>query len=273
MSIIAISRGTFSGGEALAQRVAERLGYRCVSREIILEAAWGYGVAPEEVMTAMDKRPPLWKRLAGERQTHLALVRAALCGYAVGGNLVYHGYLGHLFLPGIAHVIAVRAIADLEYRLQAAMQQRESSRREATRYIERVDRERRLWTRFLFDVEWDDPGLYDLVLNLSRMSLETACAAVAALTDRPEFRPTEASLGAMRDLTLASQVSAALVSDRRTKGAHVGVTAENGHVRLSGTTQSPLVVQDAALVVRQVPGVKAVTSDVRLLREGQPPAA
>jgi hypothetical protein len=50
MSIIAISRGTFSGGETLAKRVAERLGYQCVSREMNLEAAAKeYGVSAEQL--------------------------------------------------------------------------------------------------------------------------------------------------------------------------------------------------------------------------------
>ncbi|MGD0266537.1 MAG: cytidylate kinase family protein, partial [Candidatus Methylomirabilota bacterium] len=44
MAIIAVSRGTFSGGEALARHLAERLGYQWISREVILQTAWGYGV-------------------------------------------------------------------------------------------------------------------------------------------------------------------------------------------------------------------------------------
>jgi len=39
MSIITISRGTMSGGKILAETLAERLSYRCISREIIIKAA------------------------------------------------------------------------------------------------------------------------------------------------------------------------------------------------------------------------------------------
>jgi len=59
MSIIAISRGTFSGGEALAKEGSERLGYRCLGREENLEATTKkYRVSPEEFAAAMEKRPP-----------------------------------------------------------------------------------------------------------------------------------------------------------------------------------------------------------------------
>jgi len=270
MSIIAISRATFSGGEAVAKGVAERLGYRCVSREVILEAARGYGVSAEELLVAMDRRPPLWERVSGVRSTHRVLVQAALCEYARGGKLVYHGHLGHLFLPGVTHVMPVRVIADLEFRIAAAMKQQTLTRDEAVRYIDEVDRERRQWTRFLFDVDWDDSRLYAVVLNLGYTSVAGACEAVARLAERPEFQPTAASTKAMQDLTLKSQIAAALALDIRTRGIFPEVVADDGIVTVTGTTQSPAVMEAVPLVVRQVEGVKEVRSRVRLLREGTP---
>lgn len=263
MSIIAISRGTFSGGEALAKGVAERLGYRCISREVILEAAWGYGVPAEEMIRAMEKRPPLWERLAGERTVHLVLMQAALCEHARGGNLVYHGHVGHLLLPGIAHVIRVRVIADMESRIQTAMQQQHLSREDAAAYVEKVDKERREWTRFLFDVEWDDPHLYDLILNLSRIDLETASEMVVRLAGNEEFKPTARSVKAMQDLALSSRVSAILATDVRTKGADLTVTADDGHVTVTGMTGSRAVMDAIPLVVRQADGVKELHNEVR----------
>jgi cytidylate kinase len=212
MSIIAISRETFSGGETLAERVAERLGYQCLSREMNLEeAAREYGVPGAELIAALDQRPSFWRRVVDQSSAYLTYVRVALCEKAQGGKVVYHGYLGHLLLPGISHVIAVRVIADLEFRLNAAMQKQNLARNDALVYIKKVDEERQIWARFLFEVDWDDPHLYDLVLSLSRMSLETACETVAHLTERPEFQPTAASLKAMQDLTLQSRVLAGLI--------------------------------------------------------------
>jgi cytidylate kinase len=263
MSIIAVSRGTFSGGEALAMRVAERLQYRCLSRETNLEtAAQRYMVPAEELAAAMEKRPTFWERMVGERAAYLAFVRAALCEEARGGRLVYHGYLGQFLLPGISHVVSVRAIADADVRIQAAHRQRDLSREEARAYIQKADKERREWTRFLFEVDWEDPHLYDLVLNLSRMSLDAACETVAQLTERDEFKPNAVSLKAMEDLTLHSRVSAALAMDFRTRGAHLRVTADNGSVTVTGSSRWPEVADAVPAVVRQVAGVKAVRCEI-----------
>jgi osmotically-inducible protein OsmY len=102
------------------------------------------------------------------------------------------------------------------------------------------------------------------------MSVETACETVAQVAGRPEFQPTPASLRAMRELALRSQVSAALVTDPRTKDAHLEVSADEGVVTILGTTQSPAVVEAAPFVARRVEGVAKVVSQVRLLREGAP---
>jgi cytidylate kinase len=263
MSIIAISRGTFSGGEALAKDVAERLGYRCLSREMNLEgAAERYRVPAEELTAAMDKPPSFWNRVLGERAVYLTVVRACLCEHAQGGKLVYHGYLGHLLLPGISHVIAVRVIANMEFRIQALMQQQNLEQPDALAHIKKVDKERREWTRFLFDVDWDDPSLYDVVLNLSRMNLVTACETVAQLTERAEFQPTAVSMKALRDLMLHSRVSAALATDFRTTGADLKVTANDGIVTITGTTKWPEVAEAVRSVVRQVEGVKEIKIEI-----------
>lgn len=269
MTIIAVSRGTFIGGEALATSVADRLGYRCVSREVLLEAAWGYGVPVEKLDAAMEKRPPLWERLIGKRTAYFTFVRAALCDQALAGPLVYHGYVGHLALPGISHVLRVRAIADMEYRIQAAMRHRGLSRKDAATFIERVDKERRQWARSLFEVEWDDPALYDVVLNLSRMGLETATEMVVCLAEREEFQPTAASMKALRDLALGNRVAATLARDPRTQGTALEVTADDGIVTVTGTTQSPALLETVTDVAREVGGVKDVRSALRLLREGK----
>ena len=263
MSIIAISRGTFSGGEALAKRVAERLGYQCLSREANLEnAAKRYMVPAEELTAAMEKRPSFLDRVLGERAAYLTFVRAALCEQARGDRLVYHGYLGQLFLPGISHVIGVRVIADAETRIRVAQRQQNFTHKEAVAHIERVDKERRAWTRFLFDVDWDDAHLYDLVLNLSRMSIATACETVAQLTERDDFKANPTSLKAMQNLTLQSQVSAALATDFRTRDADLNIIADDGTVTITGKSRWAEVAIAVPAVVRQVAGVKAIKCEI-----------
>ncbi len=264
MSIVAISRGTFTGGQALAERVAKRLGHRCVGRDELVEAATWYGVPAENLARVPDDPAPLWERLAGERTAYLDAVRAALCERAREGDLVYHGHVGHLLLPGISHVVRIRVIADMEFRLRAAMEQQGVAREEALAYVEKVDRERTEWTRLLYGVEWDDPALYDLVVNLSRLSIDGACELVAHMATLEEFRPTPRSLKAVADLGLSSRVSAVLRRDPRTRATGLRVTADGGEVTIAGVAPSPQVADAVIPVARGVAGVTGVKSEVAL---------
>ena len=63
MSVITISRGSFSGGKMLAECLAHRLGYRCVDRDVIVERAAASGVSQDELLDALLKPP--WQRRSG----------------------------------------------------------------------------------------------------------------------------------------------------------------------------------------------------------------
>ncbi len=64
MAIISISRGTKSGGETLAQCLADRLGYPLLGREGLQEAAAHFGGPAGDLVEKMEDPPrsakPTW---------------------------------------------------------------------------------------------------------------------------------------------------------------------------------------------------------------------
>ncbi len=262
MPIITISRGTFSGGKDLAEGLSHRLGYPCVSREVISEAAERYGVSQAALGAALGRPPSLRDRLTRERDNYLAYIRAVLCQRARTGQLIYHGYAGHHLLVGIRHVIRVRVIADIGYRVRAAMSRLNMTSRQAETHIRKVDDERRKWTRFLYGVEWEDPTNYDLVLNLEFLGVEGACDLVTRATELEMFQPTEDSLRAMDDMVLASVVTAALARDKRTTHGEFRVSASHGAVTVDGVVKAHDTADAVSEVVSAVDGVKELTNHV-----------
>jgi cytidylate kinase len=242
--------------------VAERLGYRCISREVLGEAAGKYDVPELKLSQFFEKRPGFWERFAQSRRLYLSFIQATLCEFAQQGRLVYHGQAGHLLLQGISQVMKVRLIAPLEYRITAAMARESLSREAAIQYIQRVDEERLQRMRYLFNVDWRDPALYDLVLNLEHMSLETAADVVIYLAQHPEYQPTPASEKELNDLALSCRVKAALAMH----GVDVEVRADRGIVWITEVVDSERLKFELLRVVQTVPVVKEVMSvlDVRL---------
>jgi len=264
MPIITISRGSLSGGQALANRVAERLGCRCVSSEALVEAAAKYGVPELKLSQVFEKMPSLWERLTKSRRLHLIFIQAAMCELAQQGNLVYHGQAGHQLLKGVGHVMKVRLIAPLEFRIKAAIEREGLSREAAIQFIQRVDDERLRQSRYLFNVDWREPALYDIVLNLEDMSLETAADIVLFMAQHTEYQPTPGSEKVLNDLALSSQVKASLAAHQITSGVEVDVRADGGIVWVTGLVDSGELEYEVIRVAQTVPGVKEVISDLEI---------
>jgi hypothetical protein len=60
VSIITISHEAFGHGRAVAERVAQILGYRCISREVLLKASERYGIAEAKLFEVLEEEPHHW---------------------------------------------------------------------------------------------------------------------------------------------------------------------------------------------------------------------
>jgi cytidylate kinase len=258
MAVVTISRGSASGGLLLAERLGEELGYEIVSREDIIREAARFGASEESLQEALLKPPTFWDRFRHERRRYLAFVQSTLCERARKDRVIYHGNAGHLLLQGVPHVLCIRLIAPMSFRIRMVMERQHLSRDAAIRCIENADRQRREWTRFLYGKDWLDPLLYDLLINLKTMDVEAAAAVAASAARRDAFQPTDASRKSMDDLVLASRVRAALASDERTASAEVFVQANDGIVSLKARLRPESLVEPVIDVAGAVEGVVKV---------------
>jgi cytidylate kinase len=261
MAIITISRGTFSGGKAVAEELGRKLGYPCISKEIILDAAVEFGVPEGKLVAAMETPPKAWIETPAKKIAHLNYVRYALLKRARENDLIYHGYAGHLLLSDIAHVICVRVIADMEYRIKAAIEKEKLNRKEAIDLIKKLDKQGLNWTKFLYGVDWNDPALYDIVINLDRMSVESAADIIAQIAAMDDFKPDESSMLALDNQVLSSLVWAALTKDERTNTSNLQVVSDKGKVTISGNTGSAKSLKAIDEVSIAVEGVKEVINE------------
>ncbi len=225
MSIITVSRGTFSGGKEFAENLAEKLGYPCVSREEIAEEAIKHGVPVGKLQTAMVKPPRVARRLGPEREMYLSFATTLLCDHALKGNLVYHGHTGHRLLPGVPGIFSIRVLSDDEYRIESIERRLNLSRQKAIEYIRNVDIDRDKWVKFLYDVDWHDPSYYDMVINLAKINVANISTALIDMAEIPDFTLTPAAIRSIKNLRLINKARFLLASDERTSQADFRVTA------------------------------------------------
>jgi cytidylate kinase len=264
MAIVTISRGTFSGGQLLAACVAERLGYRCISREVFVEAAKQYGVPLEKLSKALTEPPGFLHHLTAERIHYLAYIRAALCKEVKDDRVVYHGLAGHLLLKGFPNVLRVRVIADMEFRIKAAMERQNLSREKAVEFVQKIDEKRVKWTKFLYHVDWSDPSLYDIVINIERTSIDGACDIVCQSASLDKFNVTPHVQRVIDDILLSTEVRAILAEGKGIADGGIEIEADGGIITIGGTVGSMGEADKIREIIRDIPGVKGIHSSLRV---------
>ncbi|MFH1760170.1 MAG: cytidylate kinase family protein [bacterium] len=265
MAIITISRGTFSGGKEIAERVAEKLGYKCISREVLLEAAKDFHVPLGKMIKALKKKPGIFEKMTREKQHYLVFITDELIKAVRNENAVYHGLAGHLLLKKVPHVIRVKVVANMEYRIKTAMDRYRFSRKKAINYIAKVDHERNNWVKAIYHVERNDLHTYDIVINLDKIKMDTAVNLVVSLAKREEFKATEESRKLMNEMILVTDVRANIAADGRVMDGKLEIDSKDGIVTIGGKADSLVEADRIRKIVLNTKGVKDVVSNMVIL--------
>jgi cytidylate kinase len=244
MSVITISRGSYSYGKAIAEQVASRLGYDCIAREVLIEASKEFNIEEFRLIRALHDAPSILARFTRGRERYIAHIREALLRHLQQDNVVYHGLAGHFFVSSVPHVLKVRILADMDERIALEMKRSSVSRDEAARLLRDDDEERRKWSRHLHGIDTWDARLYDLVIHVRKIRIEDAVDIICNTVKLDHFQTTHESQRVMDDLALAAVVSSHLVDSY----PNAVVTARQGVT----TVQTPTSGIDEAEVIRKI---------------------
>lgn len=263
MAIVSITRGLHSGGEEVAQAIADAIGARCISSEILRDAAKKYGVPEDKVEGVFEKAPTFWERMTESRRIYLAYVQAVLAEYAKDDNLVYHGNAGQELLREVPHALKVRLMYPIEARIHTIMGRFKYTREQAARYVEHIDDERTKRTKYLYNADWRDSRRYDITYNIDRLTTKHVIDAIVTLVKQPEFTLDEAKVPAFNDFLIKTRVYALLAGSLVGRLSLVTVTVRHGVVKLEGTlTSNEEVVEELVQQVRRLEGVKNVDNQI-----------
>lgn len=282
MSIITISRGCFSHGKEVAEKVAGLLGYKVLSRETLIEEANQiYHVPEKDLIKSIHDAPSVLERLTRGRERYLSYIQAVLLTHVKNDNLVYHGHGSHLLLPSISHVFNVRIIAAMADRIAFMQQNRNISEKEAMHYIAAEDTHRARWAHYLYKIDITDPLLYDMILNIKNLNIDEAGEIIAHAAKMKAFQATTESRQAVMDLALSTRVKAAIentckpdlkVSVTAKKGS-VHIRAETTSIRKTGYTNAKTdayvketmkqeITDEIAAAIAEIPDIKNVVYEV-----------
>lgn len=213
MSIITISRCSYTHGKDIAEAVAKTLGYACISREELLDASQEFNLPGIELVREL---PIILDQIIFHKYRYISYIRSALLRHLTNGNVVYHSFCGHLLLKDIDHVLKVQITADLEDRVKLVMDRDDLSRDEALLFIKTMDDARKKWCQKLYKIDTSKICQYDISLNISKIPQENAVDTICKIAMLERFKTTSKTRRAMNELLIASDTGAKTLTDFET---------------------------------------------------------
>ena len=261
MPVIFISRGTMSGVHLLVECLHSKTGVRCISHEDLEKNVNKHGEIAVRVVEKLAKATSAYDQFSELRWPYMVLMRNALLEEIRHDNMVYHGYSSHLLLPAFRHFVRIRIEAPLEMRVTMTMERLACNEEKAREYITDADDHRIKWARFMYAHDIRDTMLYDLVLNLDRVTVEAACGILECIMAGEDFQASPESRAEVERLYLATKIEESLVTDPRTATLEISADFQNDGIRLIG----PYVEDSELTTIMEI--VKTVSGTLNVLYE------
>ena len=262
MPIITISRGICSGGTQLAELLHDKLGWPILGQEdVSTTAAKAYRMSEEEIRRGLYLPANFYERFTDRKTRYLLATQATIAGLLADGNGIYHGLAGQFLFQSLRNAFKVRIVAPVSLRVDNAVRRKGITRHEATQHIREADEHRQLWGRQIFDADVNDPDLYDLVVNLEKVSLATAANLITEIMQGKDRQPTAESIQEFDDFALEKRIRAELFFNSPFTPDIAQVSVRKGDVHLAGGRSFEEVRQKIVGFVGQIPGVTTIHTD------------
>ena len=263
MSVITVFSGVFCGEQDVITDVVASTGYRLITdSDILLRAENTSGVSKDKLSRAFSSKTSVFNNFTQEKECSIAYLRLTVAELLTEDNLAICGFSGLLIPQDINHVIRICLIAEMEYRIQQAVEKEGLSEKEAKKAIRLADGDQSAWTNTLLSQSdpWED-SLYDIVIPMSKMDIAKAGALIEGNMLKAIVRPTAQSQKVVKDFQLAAKVEVALSEQGHTVSASVtdgAVTLNiNKHVLMLSRLEEEL-----KSLTEKVPGVVSVQTQV-----------
>jgi cytidylate kinase len=261
MGVITISRGSYSHGKTIAEKLAQKLGYDCISREILLRASKQFNVKEAKLIRALHDAPSFFDRFKYGKEKFSAFIHEVFLEHIRKDNVIYHGLAGHYFARGIPNVLKVRIKAKIDDRIKEEMKRGNSSEEEARYLLIKDDEERRKWGIYLYGIDTKDPELYDVILKIDNLKVNDAVEILYDIAKRPCFQTTPESRMILQDRFLAAKAYSTIVhkfpkASVKCKDAAVYVSVE------SDLSLGMKMSDEIKALLEGIEGIKEVTTGI-----------
>jgi cytidylate kinase len=179
--IVTVSRQRGSQGSYLAEKLAEKLGYQLLHREIIEEICDSSGYRRQIIESLDNKvrsRMELWfegifKGMLIDSSDYFKHLYKVIITISELGGVVVVGRGGNFMLPH-DQGFHIRVVAAVPKRIENLVKFQNLTHKQAEKEVKELDRLRAEFVRSSFRQNIDDPRAYDMVINTTYIHIDDA---------------------------------------------------------------------------------------------------
>jgi cytidylate kinase len=270
MPVIALTQGMGSLAQDVAEKLAEDLGLSTLQHEVAERVAQKMHVSKSLINRLRAGKAGLIEGLRTDRHALAVYTAEEVLDAAARGNVVIRGWGATQFLRAVPHIPCVRVMRPFEKRVRWLMKELDTDDRDlAVAEIQRSDHSNATRMHDQFGVHWNDPVLFDMVLNTDRLSVDTCVEQIKHLLQRPEFAETDASRTLLQGMALSAHVRAALSSHDETHAVDITIDSVDGCVTLRGIVANDAEKASTVRVVSAVAGVTSVDNQLHAITDAK----
>jgi cytidylate kinase len=261
MSLITISYNIGTDGLRIAGQVAEGLELELFDDQKLQGMVAELGVPSEDIKELDEKEPGFFDRLLGRKpEIYLSLMDSVVYSVAEKGEGVIVGHGSQTLLQDFGCALHVLIHSSPESRVQQLVDVEGMSAETAEKLIRKGDSTLQGFFRFAYQREWDDPSIYDLVINTEKMGSDSAVRIIKEAARSDEMKACSlTAIDSMNRLSLAKKIEAELLKNSLfVHNLNIEVL-ENGVVNVTGTALTAERKNRVLRAVKEVPGVEDVS--------------
>lgn len=267
MSLITITTSIGSSGIDIGRRVATALSLDLYDDQRIKKEAIQMGVQPNELEYIDEKKPWLFDRMLNSKpEAYKEILESVVYQVAQNGEGVIIGHGSQVLLQAFGCALHIYVHASETYRIEKLTKQEGINPESAKKLIWKSDTQKKGFMQYAYGLNWEDPGLYDLIINTEKIGVDWAAKIIIETAKSDEIKACSlTALEEMRKLSLERSVSAAITKKNINLSMLSVEILGKGVVVLRGIAHSEDDREQALKIVKTVHGVVDIESQILIV--------
>jgi cytidylate kinase len=246
-----------SGGTMISRQVAEGLQLELYDDNKLQQEAVNVEIRSEKLKRLDEKAPNFLDRIQSHKpELYLDIMESVIYEVAQRGQGVIIGHGSQMLLREFGCALHVLIYAPESSRVLHMMDQYELSQRAAKEVILKSDHEKAGFLRYALHIDWNDPSLYDLIINTEKLGTGEAARLIICAAKSQGLRDYgETAMVAMGRLSLKKKIEGEFHRENFNLNVLNIEVPETGLAHVGGWIDTEGDKRRLMMILKQIPGI------------------